>query len=87
MAGDKGRDIDLLPTNSALGNSLLYSSQAILCLEKLSASMIVDGKLKHSTLIHKTPKIDAFLEDYAYLCDALIEAYQSTLDESYSCES
>jgi uncharacterized protein YyaL (SSP411 family) len=45
--------------------------------------MYVDEKLKHSNLIHKTPKIDAFLEDYAYLCRALIEAYQSTFDERY----
>jgi uncharacterized protein len=60
-----------------------YRDQAILSLKKLSAEMVVENQLKHSTLIHKLPKIDAFLEDYAYLCSALIEAYQSTLNETY----
>lgn len=60
-----------------------YTDQAIRSLEKLLATMVSESKLKHSTLIHKTPKIDAFLEDYAYLCRALIEAYQSTFDERY----
>lgn len=60
-----------------------YQTQAIRSLEKLKSTMFLDEQLKHSALIHKTPKIDAFLEDYAYLCSALIEGYQSTLDESY----
>ncbi|ADR33684.1 hypothetical protein Sulku_1021 [Sulfuricurvum kujiense DSM 16994] len=60
-----------------------YQAQAIRSLEKLKTTMFLDERLKHSALIHKTPKIDAFLEDYAYLCSALIEGYQSTLDESY----
>lgn len=60
-----------------------YTLQAVASLTKLKETMISDTGLKHSTLIHKTSKIDAFLEDYAYLCDALIEAYQSTLNESY----
>lgn len=61
----------------------IYTQQAIRSLHKLLQTMYVDEKLKHSNLIHKTPKIDAFLEDYAYLCRALIEAYQSTFDERY----
>jgi len=61
----------------------LYKDQAIRSLDKLKSAMFLDERLKHSALIHKVPKIDAFLEDYAYLCSALIEAYQSTLDESY----
>ncbi|MDD2782278.1 thioredoxin domain-containing protein [Sulfuricurvum sp.] len=60
-----------------------YRAQAILSLEKLTSTMFLENQLKHSTLIHKKPKIDAFLEDYAYLCSALIEAYQSTLNETY----
>jgi len=60
-----------------------YQTQAIRSLEKLKTTMFLDERLKHSALIHKTPKIDAFLEDYAYLCSALIEAYQSTLNETY----
>jgi uncharacterized protein YyaL (SSP411 family) len=60
-----------------------YRDQAILCLEKLKSTMFLDALLKHSTLIHKAPKIDAFLEDYAYLCSALLEGYQSTHNETY----
>ncbi|MEA2028888.1 MAG: thioredoxin domain-containing protein, partial [Campylobacterota bacterium] len=33
------------------------------------------------------PKIEAFLEDFAYLGDALIEAYQSTQNEVYLIEA
>lgn len=60
-----------------------YTAQAIKSLEKLKSTMFLKDQLKHSTLIHRTPKIDAFLEDYAYICSALIEGYQSTLNESY----
>ncbi|MBD3809264.1 MAG: thioredoxin domain-containing protein [Sulfuricurvum sp.] len=60
-----------------------YIDQAVSSLRKLMEVMVIDGHLKHSALIHKEPKIDAFLEDYAYLCDTLIEAYQSTFEERY----
>lgn len=60
-----------------------YTDQAIHSLDTLLSTMVSEGILKHSTLIHKEPKIDAFLEDYAYLCRALIEGYQSTFDERY----
>ncbi|MEA3374536.1 MAG: thioredoxin domain-containing protein [Campylobacterota bacterium] len=52
-------------------------------LDALLSSMIIDGNLYHSTLINRTPKVEAFLEDYAYLGTALIAAYQSTMDETY----
>ncbi len=64
-----------------------YTQQAKKTLTRLMASMSTDGVLKHSALIHKEAKIDAFLEDYAYLCSALIEAYQSTLEEAYLIET
>lgn len=60
-----------------------YTDQAIRSLDALLSTMDSNGILKHSTLIHKTPKIDAFLEDYAYLCHTLIEAYQCTFDERH----
>lgn len=60
-----------------------YKIQALRSLEKLETAMFIEEQLKHSTLIHKAPKIDAFLEDYAYLCRAYIEGYQSTLNERY----
>ena len=60
-----------------------YMKIAIESLEALLSSMYLNGQLHHSTLIGKKPKIQAFLEDYAYLCEALIEAYESTLNEVY----
>ena len=60
-----------------------YLPLAIKSLDALLQSMYVNSELYHSTLIAKKPKIKAFLEDYAYLTEALIEAYQSTLNEVY----
>ncbi len=60
-----------------------YLAPAIKSLDALLQSMYINSELYHATLITKAPKIKAFLEDYAYLADALIEAYQSTLNEVY----
>ncbi len=60
-----------------------YLKIAIQSLDALTETMYLDGELYHSTLIGKKPKIKAFLEDYAQLCDALIEAHKSTADEIY----
>ncbi|HEY9189889.1 MAG TPA: thioredoxin domain-containing protein [Sulfurovum sp.] len=60
-----------------------YLKPAIRSLDALLESMYIHSELYHSTLMGKKPKIKAFLEDYAYLADVLIEAYESTLDESY----
>lgn len=60
-----------------------YLKIAIKSLDALLQSMYINSELYHSTLIGKTPKIKAFLEDFAYLGDTLIEAYQSTLNETY----
>ncbi len=60
-----------------------YLQPAIKSLDALLESMYINSELFHSTLMGKKPKIKAFLEDYAYLADVLIEAYESTLDETY----
>ena len=60
-----------------------YLKPAVKSLDALLESMYIHSELFHSTLMGKKPKIKAFLEDYAYLADLLIEAYQSTLDETY----
>ncbi|NOR58679.1 MAG: DUF255 domain-containing protein [Sulfurimonas sp.] len=60
-----------------------YKERAIKSLDALLKTMFIDSKLYHTTLIHKTPKVEAFLEDYAYLGQALIAAYNSTQDELY----
>jgi len=64
-----------------------YTQQAITSLKALLLSMMLEGQLYHTTLIHKTPKIEAFLEDYAYLANALIEAYTCTFEEQYLIEA
>jgi uncharacterized protein YyaL (SSP411 family) len=60
-----------------------YQNSAIESLEALLSTLYINDTLYHSTLINKQPKINAFLEDYAYLGETFITAYQSTLDESY----
>jgi len=60
-----------------------YLKPALKSLTALLESMYINSELFHSTLIGKKPKIKAFLEDYAYLAEVLIEAYESTLDETY----
>ncbi|RUM46332.1 MAG: thioredoxin domain-containing protein [Hydrogenimonas sp.] len=60
-----------------------YLDEAQKSLQALLELMFKEDKLYHSVLINKTPTIEAFLEDYAYLCDALLQAYQTTLDEKW----
>lgn len=60
-----------------------YLQSAEASLEALLTKMLIKGKLHHSALVNGEAKIDAFLEDYAYLCDALITANQTTLETSY----
>jgi hypothetical protein len=60
-----------------------YKDIAKESLQALLSTMYIDGTLYHTTLIEKTPKVEAFLEDYAFLGSALIEAFHATQDESY----
>ncbi len=60
-----------------------YNQKAVKSLDALLQTMYRDGILYHTTLIHKTPKIKAFLEDYAFLGTALIQAYKFTQNEIY----
>jgi len=52
-------------------------------LEALLEALYKDGVLYHATFIHKEPKVEAFLEDYAFLAAALLEAFDKTQDEIY----
>lgn len=61
----------------------LYRQRAIKYIDKLLQTMFIDGKLYHTTLIGKDPKVEAFLEDYAFLSSALLEAFKRTQDEIY----
>ncbi|MDD2789135.1 MAG: thioredoxin domain-containing protein [Sulfurimonas sp.] len=60
-----------------------YMQRAIKNLDALLETMYIDGRLYHTTLIHKKPKVTAFLEDYAFLAKALIAAFNATQDEIY----
>jgi uncharacterized protein YyaL (SSP411 family) len=60
-----------------------YTQKAVKSLNALLETMYIDGNLYHTTLIHKTPKVKAFLEDYAFLSQALISAYKHTQEELY----
>ncbi len=62
---------------------LRYKEIAITHMDALLKTMFIDGELYHSTLIHKAPKVKAFLEDYAYIGVALIAAYEVSCDELY----
>ncbi len=60
-----------------------YRSAAVRAGEFLLASLkTADGRLWR-TYKNGTAKIKGYLEDYAYMTDALIELYQTTFDEKY----
>ena len=60
-----------------------YKERAVKNLDALLKTMFLDGVLYHTTLIHKVPKVEAFLEDYAFLAQALLSAFKHTGDELY----
>ena len=60
-----------------------YTARAEKSLDALMKTLYIEGTLYHTTLIHKKPKVEAFLEDYAYLSLALMSAYKFTQDEMH----
>ncbi|MBU1668411.1 DUF255 domain-containing protein [bacterium] len=60
-----------------------YKAIAITSLESLLDNLYINGILYHSKVLGTEPKVKAFLEDYAYLGETLITAYQTTHDEGY----
>lgn len=61
-----------------------YLKIAIDSIDYLMSKVSCEDGLYHSFLIGgKAPSIDGFLEDYAYVCDALFEAYEATYEEKY----
>ncbi len=61
----------------------IYKEKALRSLEKLLETMWDSERLYHTTLLGKKPKVEAFLEDYAFLAKALINAYEKSFDELY----
>jgi len=60
-----------------------YKDRAIKNLDTLLKTMFLGGILYHTTLIHKVPKVEAFLEDYAFLAQALLSGFKHTGNELY----
>lgn len=60
-----------------------FLSPAISHLSALLEKLYKDEHLYHTAMIDSQAKVNAFLEDYAYLSTALIQAYQTTLDSQY----
>jgi len=74
----------MIKTLFALGEvDKSYKEKAIKLLDKLLSGIYIDSQLYSSFMIDKQPKIKAFLDDYAFLSQALIFAYSSTQDEHY----
>ncbi|WP_457596493.1 thioredoxin domain-containing protein [Hydrogenimonas sp.] len=64
-----------------------YLERASASLEALLALMRKENRLYHSALAGKSPTIEGFLEDYAYLTDALLRAYETTQKERWLVEA
>jgi hypothetical protein len=60
-----------------------YLIKAEDALKALLEKLYIDDRLYHTALINKEPKVEAFLEDYAFLSQALLSAYKYTQDELY----
>ena len=63
-----------------------YLDIAMKSLEALRKKMKRQKSLYHSALAKREARVEGFLEDYAWYCSALIEAYRSTLDENMLIE-
>ncbi len=57
-----------------------YGTRAVRSLERLLDKMWRKGRLYHSSLPETDPVIPAFLDDHAFLVQALIWAFQHTMD-------
>jgi uncharacterized protein len=61
----------------------IYINQAKDSLAYLIKKLYINHTLYHSTIEENEPKIEAFLEDYAYLAHALLAGYNTTYEKSY----
>jgi len=60
-----------------------YKNEALKTLDSIIVQMYQNNTLYHSYNKNKNAKKEALLEDYAYLIDALITAYEYTYEEKY----
>lgn len=81
----------ILAWNAMMINSLFmlsqidesYTGKAKDSLAYLIKKLYINNTLYHSTINDNEPKIEAFLEDYAYLANTLLNAYNITFEQSY----
>lgn len=60
-----------------------YKEHGLKRLDRLMQHLFVDEQLYHSRTIDKEPTVEAFLEDYAFIAQAHLAAFEATLDEIY----
>ena len=60
-----------------------YTHKAVASLEALEQKMLIDDTLYHTALISKEPKVEGFLEDFAFLAQAFLSGYKQTHNELY----
>jgi len=60
-----------------------HTTEALKSLDTLLSKLYIKGVLYHQILLGKTPKVKAYLEDYAFLINSLIDAYETSLDKKY----
>ncbi|SFV54557.1 Thymidylate kinase [hydrothermal vent metagenome] len=60
-----------------------YIQKATKSLDKLLKTMFDNKKLYHTTMPNKEPKVEGFLEDFAFLSKALLNGYEKSFDEIY----
>ena len=60
-----------------------FADKAQKSLDRLLEKLYIDGVLYHQVVLPKKPKVRAYLEDYAFLIAALIEAYQNSFEKRY----
>ncbi len=60
-----------------------YSQKALVILNTLVEKLYVNNTLYHQRLLNEKPKVKALLEDYAFLTQALLKAYNYSLRKDY----
>ena len=60
-----------------------YLKDALRTLDKIKERLFINKELYHQVIGDNKPKIKGYLEDYAFLISALIDAYDQSLDRKY----
>lgn len=60
-----------------------YKEHGLKSLDRLMEHLFVGEQLYHCRTLGKEPTVKAFLEDYAFMTEAYLAAFEATLDEIY----